>query len=614
MYNRVVASLFFLCFLVSNSYVFSQNEEFTFDTIQVSTSIPSKEILSSQDLASQLEQQTGIFIKTNGAGTSGSISIRGGSASQTNLTWNGLEMSNPMLGQVDVSLFSLFNNTEIALITEGNKLNASAVGMVSLNSSVLSNRKIDLNASLGLGSFGLQYQNITFSTALSSKLKLRTTLYHLKSKNDYPFQKDISLKSERLEHAAHQKWSILQEVDYIINENHFLTIKTWLQNNDRDIPPTIFQSESLANQTDKNWRTVFQYIGKQSKWDWNMTLGHIEESILYSDDVINLSAPSSFQKNQLSTNIRLKIAEGHDVSFTSQTIFDRAIANNLLREEKRIISHFTVEQQKKWNKLKTSLALTVPLNGDRLETILPNFSATYNLYEKWVFAFYFRKFLRFPSINDWFWTPGGNPNLKPEKGFSHDLKLNYNSTVLGRNTSIQTTLFYRTIKNRILWSPLEGQGFWSAQNLNNTKSYGIELRLEAKLSNRLSTNTSYQFIKSFSTENISLPVIRKGAQLWYVPMHQTAFELLYEHKKWNVKYKHIFHSKMNGVLGGLAEFDVGELNVKFKTVTQKNMHLSIYAELNNIWNQSYFLVEGRPAMGRNFELGIHYNFSKNKKL
>ncbi|NBC16255.1 MAG: TonB-dependent receptor plug domain-containing protein, partial [Bacteroidetes bacterium] len=57
-----------------------------------------------QNAAALLEARTGLFIKRYGAGGAATLSLRGTSASQTRILVDGLRLSDPQSGQVDLSL------------------------------------------------------------------------------------------------------------------------------------------------------------------------------------------------------------------------------------------------------------------------------------------------------------------------------------------------------------------------------------------------------------------------------------------------------------------------------------------------------------------------------
>ena len=74
--------------------------------------------------------------------------------------------------------------------------------------------------------------------------------------------------------------------------------------------------------------------------------------------------------------------------------------------------------------------------------------------DKWNTEFNFSKTNRVPSLNDRFWVPGGNLNLKPESGFEID---NNNRVYLSSKLIFSIAFFYGQTINWIIWTHLEFQ-------------------------------------------------------------------------------------------------------------------------------------------------------------
>ena len=60
---------------------------------------------------------------------------------------------------------------------------------------------------------------------------------------------------------------------------------------------------------------------------------------------------------------------------------------------------------------------------------------------------------RLPGLNDLYWMPGGNPDLKPEYGYSAEAgsKLSWKSQNKKTKVSFEPTYFNRYIYNWIIW-------------------------------------------------------------------------------------------------------------------------------------------------------------------
>ena len=78
-----------------------------------------------------------------------------------------------------------------------------------------------------------------------------------------------------------------------------------------------------------------------------------------------------------------------------------------------------------------------------------------------------------PTLNDLYYLPGGNPDLKSEKGTlvdfgsGDDFKLGSNQIHAG------ISFFYSRVNNWIIWLPTF-QGFWEPGNIEKVVSRGLE--------------------------------------------------------------------------------------------------------------------------------------------
>ncbi|MEL6614500.1 MAG: TonB-dependent receptor [Bacteroidota bacterium] len=76
---------------------------------------------------------------------------------------------------------------------------------------------------------------------------------------------------------------------------------------------------------------------------------------------------------------------------------------------------------------------------------------------------------RMPTLNDRFWRPGGNPSLRPERSVSADLGIAW----ARGGVHAEGTAFVSGARDQIVWRPLAG-GVWSPINLTRTQTVGLE--------------------------------------------------------------------------------------------------------------------------------------------
>ena len=83
---------------------------------------------------------------------------------------------------------------------------------------------------------------------------------------------------------------------------------------------------------------------------------------------------------------------------------------------------------------------------------------------------------RFPTLNDLYFLPGGNPDLKNEHGFSYDAGVSFDVGKKGvYKLGGSASWFDSYIDNWIVWLPT-AKGFWTPKNVKEVHAYGVEVK------------------------------------------------------------------------------------------------------------------------------------------
>jgi outer membrane cobalamin receptor len=162
--------------------------------------------------------------------------------------------------------------------------------------------------------------------------------------------------------------------------------------------------------------------------------------------------------------------------------------------------------------------------------VSPNLGLIYHLDPNNSLKFSWGNAYKAPTFNDLFWPFGGNPKLLPEKGTTFETS--YNSSK--NQFSAQISLFYKNVKNLIVWLPLGENGLWQPFNVDKYKGLGIEMNLDLKLSEKtnLSINYTANFDKEerrelvyydFFTNEKKLENVERNAR--FTPKHKINFDL-----------------------------------------------------------------------------------------
>lgn len=566
-------------------------------------------------LAALLEQESGVFIKSYGLGSLATTSIRGGSAGQASVLWNGLPLQSPMLGQLDFSLLPLSFADQVEVQYGGNTAawgSGAIGGVVSLGNQADFEKKAALSLQSTLGSFGLCDQQAKARYG-KGRWRAATRLFHRQAANDFPYRIRPDLPEKRQSNAALRQSGLLQEFYWRPAPGQQLAIHAWLQQSEREIPPTTVQNVSQAWQEDRFVRTALHWKAVGRNMAWQARAGLFRENLDYRDEQAGLRSFTRFWTAVgeaegewfINERQRLQFGIGHTWMQAQADAYERPPQQN------RTAPFAGFRQQIGGWQLQGSLRqeavdgrLAPPAPGLGAEGLLANWlTASAKLTRNY----------RLPTFNDLYWQPGGDPGLQPESGWSQEGGIKIHGAPGRHKLSYALTGFSRRIDNWILWSLREGQAFWSASNITRVWSRGLEQRLRWELAGRewkLHLSGGYDYILSTSEVEVENPRMEAGQQLLYVPRHRAFGKLSFRWKGLLAEYRH----QHTGAVGGqnvdtLPGYQVGFISLAYSHAVS-SWEGRLFFHANNLWNEQYRVIERRPMPGRHFQAGLELKFSK----
>jgi vitamin B12 transporter len=214
---------------------------------------------------------------------------------------------------------------------------------------------------------------------------------------------------------------------------------------------------------------------------------------------------------------------------------------------------------------------------------------------------------RMPTFNDRFWTPGGNPELRPEQGFSADTGLNFESERLSADVGV----FLMNVRDQIVWRPTS-EGLWSPRNLTRTRAVGAEasgsfvtqvsgLPIGMNMSYRLTDvrdrsdpdATTYNRLLRYRPRHTFSALASTIIRSVDISMSLTGAGRVYttdDQSRW------------------LDPHAVMTVRVARPFVVGSSM-IRLTAEVDNLFDSQYALVENRPMPPRHFRMGLQLNTS-----
>jgi outer membrane receptor protein involved in Fe transport len=577
------------------------------------------------NLAELLNQHSTVYIKSTGRGSLATASFRGTDASHTKIYWNGLNLNSPMLGQMDLSLIPATFLDHVSLYHGGSSLGTASGafgGIINLENQPNWNDKNNFSISNELASFRT-YQAFGNLHLTKNNWISNSRAFFNHSENDYPYYNTNVLphETQRLKNGEYSKYGYLQELYYRIRTDDFLSVKLWLQHSDRNLPPPLSRENSKTeeSQTDGNIRSVLT-------WKHYGRSGDVELSSGITSDRINYIAEDSWQEN---INLDSRSKENsfinrfnYSLQINPKTIAQVQLLYNYCNVEieeiihsqgydavrselsmmaginrnigKRLSSFFLIRTNlvdKDFIPVMPSLGLALKLLPDKNLYLKSNFSRNYNI----------------PGLNDLYWIPGGNPNLKPEENYTADLALEMQvqNDLFLIHSSI--TGYLSRINDWIIWKPTQYQ-YWAPENVALVFSRGIEFSLNTRMDIH-DTKIVFQFNYNLNRTTDD------SEQLIYIPVHAfnmysgiqyKGYQLFYSLNYTGKRYTQTANEEENpaSVLDSYFLNDISlskEMNIE---KARLNLRFAIY----NLFNNDYQVILARPMPGRNYSVILTLSF------
>jgi len=579
------------------------------------------------DLSQLLEREAGVYIKHYGAGTLSTVSIRGSGSSQTAFLWNGMPLSSPTLGLLDLSLIPIsgFDQIEFQKGSNGSLWGSGAIGgNLQLNNEFDSpvdglDKKFGIQSDIALskGSFGFTSLRAEYTYG-GKKLYARTKAQAQNTNNNYSFQRAPALPFTKLDHARQEGQHLTQDIVWEINRYNRLQFNYWRSEFTRDIPPTIVQNESQAIQYDLSNRAMLRWEHENSFGNLITKVGVIDEYNDFEDNQIGLVSSNYFQ-NLFAESAMEKHWNSNELLFgfsyfnTKANTASYSIGNSEYRTA--IFSSYT----QKIKNLVLQGSLRAELFNGSLVPIIPSIGAAFVANDHLQIKARLARNYRLPTMNDRFWKPGGNINLLPESGWSQELSMNSYFNKKSGYFELSITGFNRQVENWIIWALDSNTNFFASQNLAKVWSRGLESKFITtidKNNHQFRLGLQYDLIFSTNEKTIISPNIPEGSQLWYTPRHQGNISLDWNFKTLNVNYRHQFTGATQGINEAIDGYHLGNLRINFTkglSLSEKNpkrvidirkLLVKFHIQINNLWNNRYFVIERRPLPGINGQIGF----------
>lgn len=578
-------------------------------------------------LAESISLLPGVFVQNYG-GLNGlkTISLRGATSAQTNVSLEGLRLNASSNGGVDLSLLpsSLISSVQVERSGNSNTSNSLA-GSIAVELTTPKKNSLLLS----FGSFNELHGNAVAVIKPSSNHQLSLVADYLSSKGDYPFQfnefgeiKTLRRSNSQVKNISfYGQWRTTTPSDSLYQRSIVHVIG---RVSDRGAPGSVVQG--------------FIYNGNATikEQDW-MILGGIT---LYKTSVSSLNVRGFTRQNVMEYTDPDFIGRGLSATYSGM---DNGVSVSW--KSSLPILEYELKSELLHNRLQGNFITTNA--GDFAErltysmTALVNSPITFQIADELIYMrpqvilrgeylsdlkFYVSPSVgisigysglplilkvhrsytfRPPAFNELYYQNFGSNTLRPERALSNEVSLNVQ---LSDKLLVESTLFERHTSNQIIAVPRSAIA-WSAQNIARTYSSGIESSICSQLLDKrlwIRFSQTYQRVINEVVNDFSY---RK--QLPYTPEHILSLSSSYQFRQFMIggvfQYVGDRYSQSdnatNSRMDRYTTFDIyGSISTLFDT------DFTLRIDFRNIFNEQYEVISNFPMPGRILRTTLSYQF------
>ena len=375
-------------------------------------------------LGELLQQQANFYFKQNGAGMVSSISLRGTTASQTGIYWNGIGINSALNGQTDFNTIQANSFDKLEVRKGGGSVlfgNGSVGGAINLKDEVRFNDRQEFEALLGFASFDTYYSQLTGIWG-SEKFYAKISGGGQTSENDYPYL-NSPLKNEN---GAFLNYNFNATLGLKINELHSLRFNSSIFDNNRELSRTLTaESKSKLYNNDKRFLLDWSYLGSRFNSSFKIAFLQEEFKYLFDKDIPEIESIGS--SDRLIGKYDFTYFLNNDLFFRSGLEFENAKGkgSNINTVSQNDFTGYVLMHHQPWEKFKYNLSLRAGASSAYDIPVIYSLDARYLVTSSFSVRGAFSTNYRLPTFNDLYWEPGGNPDLKPEFSSSGEIGFDF---------------------------------------------------------------------------------------------------------------------------------------------------------------------------------------------
>jgi iron complex outermembrane receptor protein len=218
-------------------------------------------------------------------------------------------------------------------------------------------------------------------------------------------------------------------------------------------------------------------------------------------------------------------------------------------------------------------------------------------------------------MNDMFWEPGGNRELKNEYAYMYEVSCVMDQKISDRISLKYDMAFFRyNINDMILWHQGE-YSYWNPDNIEKVRSTGLESTLSLNyMHNNINSSlkAGYSFTRATTAGSRHENDVSVGKQLMYIPENKANASFSLSYKKFYSQWMTAFSGKRYISVDNseyLPEYLTNNLTTGIK-FSFKDSSLDINFNIVNLFNVNYQTIAYYPLPGRIYNLKVLFQIIK----
>jgi len=426
-------------------------------------------------------------------------------------------------------------------------------------------------------------------------------------------------------------------------------VKTYFYDSERGLPGPTVRNVYWRNQ--RLWDRNFFFQGSFRKkmgrrYDFKTNAKYAYDYTHYLDrDDASIWTNNTYRQQELYLSVinKYEILPFWNISLPVDLQYNKLDADlELFAYPQRytVLVAFASALSLEWFKMQTSL-LTTAVH----ETVEKNIPAPdRNAWSPTVFAsfkpfrkedfhirIFYKKVFRMPTFNDLYYTLIGNSFLKPEFATQYNAGITYGKGFdhpVFTNIALQADTYYNRITDKIIATPTSKFFRWEMQNLGLVEIFGADIAVHTMFRfNNLYMKNSLNYTWQQVEDRTDPAQSNYGHQIPYTPRHSGSIIVNAEYKSWGLNYSFIYtgeryNNQENIRQNHVQPWYTGDMSVfrEWKPHSQKphprllstgegrTAKFKISAEVNNLLNQYYAVIDNYPMPGRNYKLVVSVDF------